>query len=335
MLSKYCVLLLLLFFGTRVSAQTTYTITGSVLDNETNEAIPGAQIFLNGTTIGTTSDENGLYVLDKIPGGIFDLNVSVLGFEGSSTTINTSSLAATYDFVLTAKIYALGEVTIRPNPDNWKNDFEQFRKYFIGIGPFSKNTKIKNPEVLSFDFDPDTKTLRAQVYDNLIIENKDLGYLITYYLDFFEINYATGTTHYYGRPFFQTLSSKRNIIIEMWSKNREIAYKGSFLHFTRSLVENKVEEDGFVFRGEKRENKSRFISKDTINHDLFFSPFDSNTYMFSFMNFVNVTNTYEKEDKSFLKFIWSPTSRNVRTIIQDQVSSFTLTTDSVLVDKSG
>jgi len=335
MLRKYCLLILLLFSTFRVSAQTTYSITGSVLDKETNEVIPGAQIFLNGTTIGTTSNEDGLYVLDKIPDGIFDLNVSLLGFEGNSITINTSSLAPPYDFVLKAKIYELDEVMVRPDPENWKNDFEQFRKYFIGIGPFSKNTKIKNPEVLSFDFDPDMKTLSARVFDNLIIENKDLGYQITYYLDYFEINYSTGTTLYYGRPFFQTLSSKRNKTIAKWSKNREAAYRGSFLHFTRSLVENIVEENGYVFRGEKRENKSRYISKDTINDDLFFFQIDSNTYMFNFMNFVNVANTSEKEEKSFLEFIWSPTSNNVRTTIQDQISSFTLSMDSVLVDKSG
>ncbi len=313
----------------------TFSIEGAIREVGTNEPIAGAQIFLNGTTIGTTSNKDGEFRLNNIPDGIYELNVSLLGFENVSTTINTNSLAPYYNFLLEEKIYEMDQVTIRPNLKEWKENFEEFRKNFIGSGPFSDNTKIKNPEILSFDFDPYEKTLTATAYGELLIENKDLGYLIIYYLDLFEINYGKGSSLYFGRPFFQPLSSRRKSTKKKWLSNREVAYQGSFLHFTKALIKGNSRELGYISKGEKREEKARYISKDEIDPSLYFYPVDSTTYMFKFINFINIANEAEEEDKTYLSYIWNPLSRNPRTLVQNQVSSFTLTQDSVLIDKSG
>lgn len=318
-----------------VVAQSSFSITGSVIEKDTNEPIAAAQVFLNGTTIGTTSNENGDFILSGIPEGIYDLSVSLLGFEQGAVTINTASLEATYNFVLTPKVYELEEVTVRPDLEQWKINFEEFRKNFIGTGPFSKNTKILNSEVLSFDFDPYERTLKATAYDKLIIENKDLGYLITYYLDYFEINYKGNSSVFYGRPFFEKDTSNRKRTRNKWEQNRALAYYGSFLHFSRTLIENNAVDQGYMSRGEKREEGARYVSDGTISESIYFFPVDSSTYMFSFINFINVTYENEKEDKTYLQYIWNNLSRNNRTITVPQNSSFTLTQDSVLIDKSG
>lgn len=61
-------LLLLCFlgFGTSVLAQT--RITGKVVDSEDNTPVAGATVLVQGTTIGVSTDMNGMYTL-TLPGG--------------------------------------------------------------------------------------------------------------------------------------------------------------------------------------------------------------------------------------------------------------------------
>lgn len=70
------------------------TITGQVIDSETNEGLPGASILIKGTTQGTTTDANGKYTLIVPDDAV--LVVSFIGYltqeitVGTATTINIS-----------------------------------------------------------------------------------------------------------------------------------------------------------------------------------------------------------------------------------------------------
>ncbi|MBT1704611.1 TonB-dependent receptor [Chryseosolibacter indicus] len=62
------------------------TISGRVTDGHTKEVLPGATIYIAGTTIGTTSDVNGEYLL-RASEGEYQVEVSYIGykkFEGSA-----------------------------------------------------------------------------------------------------------------------------------------------------------------------------------------------------------------------------------------------------------
>ncbi len=56
-------------------------ISGEVFNKYTNEPIPFANIILQETTIGTTSDENGDYTLDKLEPGLYNIEISFIGFK--------------------------------------------------------------------------------------------------------------------------------------------------------------------------------------------------------------------------------------------------------------
>ncbi len=73
----FCLLANMLFFA---SAQTG-TIEGTVIDVKTNETLIGATIFLEGTTLGTITDFDGNYVLDKVPAGIYHVRCSFISYE--------------------------------------------------------------------------------------------------------------------------------------------------------------------------------------------------------------------------------------------------------------
>ena len=56
---------LFLIFPIFIAAGTTGKIKGLVLDKETNSPIIGANVFLESTTLGTVTDENGNYFQPK------------------------------------------------------------------------------------------------------------------------------------------------------------------------------------------------------------------------------------------------------------------------------
>ncbi|MBT6980639.1 MAG: hypothetical protein HOA05_00220, partial [Candidatus Marinimicrobia bacterium] len=55
--------ILCFFTGMLLSAQTE-TMSGKVTDGETGEPLTGAQVFVKGTFVGTTTDVTGSYQLD-------------------------------------------------------------------------------------------------------------------------------------------------------------------------------------------------------------------------------------------------------------------------------
>ncbi|MBK7851150.1 MAG: carboxypeptidase-like regulatory domain-containing protein [Bacteroidetes bacterium] len=67
------------FIG-NLSAQTG-TIRGTVVNKLNNEAVPFAPIAITGTTLGTTSSENGTFELKGLQPGVYNLEVAVIGFK--------------------------------------------------------------------------------------------------------------------------------------------------------------------------------------------------------------------------------------------------------------
>lgn len=79
---KILFLLLLLIIGIDlVFSGTTGKITGKVTDAQTGEALVSANIIINGTSLGATSDLDGVYVILNIPPGTYSLTVSYLGYQ--------------------------------------------------------------------------------------------------------------------------------------------------------------------------------------------------------------------------------------------------------------
>ncbi len=79
-MDRFFLLLLFTFTITSISAQTG-VIQGTTTDAFNNETIPFAIIMIEGTTIGTASDENGNYLMSGLEPGIYNLNVSFIGFK--------------------------------------------------------------------------------------------------------------------------------------------------------------------------------------------------------------------------------------------------------------
>ncbi|WP_276166003.1 SusC/RagA family TonB-linked outer membrane protein [Zobellia alginiliquefaciens] len=85
-------LLLLLLFGSMVSLQAQQNLTGTITD-ESGQPLPGVNVLVKGTTVGTVADFDGNYSIEASEGAT--LEFSYLGFVaksvqvGNETTINT------------------------------------------------------------------------------------------------------------------------------------------------------------------------------------------------------------------------------------------------------
>lgn len=355
-------LLFTLTFPNRSFAQQQSTISGTVYEAAGKETVPGAHVFLNGTTLGTTTNENGTFNLPDIPEGVYQLIVKFLGFRDYVIQINTLQNTEGLEIYLEENVYELNEITVTSNSKEWKEHYNIFESYFLGTSDNAKDTEIINPEVLNFDMNPETRTLTAEAYESLKIKNDALGYSIAFYLEHFSYNLKEGISSYYGFPVFKELESKRRRTNRRWERNRKSTYNGSFQHFITSLIEGNHSEEGFEIRAEMRKSRkevarealdstsvtdstfakneilgggARYLSRDTVDMRNVFYQKDDNTYVLKFVNFLNVTYLKENESYAYRKWLNGKFAEKNPLIVKPQNSVVTLKSDSLLIDKSG
>ncbi|QVY64161.1 TonB-dependent receptor [Polaribacter sp. Q13] len=82
----------ILYFILLLSAFTTYTQTNSIKGKVTSngEALPYTNVYLKRSTLGTSSNENGFYLLKNIPNGKYTVVISSVGFKTKYIKINFS-----------------------------------------------------------------------------------------------------------------------------------------------------------------------------------------------------------------------------------------------------
>ncbi len=97
-----------------VFASTTGKIKGKVVDRETNEPLPGANVLIVGTNYGTATNLAGEFVILNVPVGIYELKASYIGYrEVKIENIRVNSgLTTDFDFKLPSEALEVGAVTI-------------------------------------------------------------------------------------------------------------------------------------------------------------------------------------------------------------------------------
>ncbi|MBT4052827.1 MAG: TonB-dependent receptor [Bacteroidetes Order II. Incertae sedis bacterium] len=89
--------LTLLFAG---SAFAQVQVSGTVTDADTGDALPGANVVIEGTTLGTATDQDGRYTISGVPTGTHTLTASFIGYEEVSKVITVNSAKLDIDFSL-------------------------------------------------------------------------------------------------------------------------------------------------------------------------------------------------------------------------------------------
>ncbi|QNH60988.1 TonB-dependent receptor [Hymenobacter sediminicola] len=118
MLLRYLLAFLLLIVASGpVQAQSTGVLSGTVRDRNTQQQLPGVTVALEGTSLGTATDEQGRFRLTGIPTGSYNVRVSFIGYEpllraNVSITSGNSNIVS---LELVPSAQALGEVQVTAN----------------------------------------------------------------------------------------------------------------------------------------------------------------------------------------------------------------------------
>ncbi|OCX53801.1 hypothetical protein BEL04_05810 [Mucilaginibacter sp. PPCGB 2223] len=228
-------LVILLYIPLCVGAQ---VISGKVYRAGTDSIIAHASIYLGGTLTGTTSDKTGAFRLQVLEGKI-PLIVSCVGYQ--SAVINEYSADKLLKVYLKPKVNELKTITINVSSKSREAMERMFLREFIGTTRNAALCTIINMDDIELNYSRKTGTLTASCDKAIEIENKRLGYHISYYLDYFKQH--DGTTSYDGHFVFKDQATDANRKIVKY--NREDAYAGSRMQFIRSLWNNTLGDDEF------------------------------------------------------------------------------------------
>jgi len=226
-------------------------VKGIVSENGKDQPIPAASVFINNSTYGAICDENGQFVIGQHPEFPFELVVTAIGYESRTMTVTAG--AAPLSIKLVPKVFDLGEVNvISPEKDGWQRFGKTFLEEFIGYSVYAAECTLLNKEDIRFYWDRENMVLRASADVPLKIRNNATGYLITYWLEDFELDYITRKLYFRGYSRFEAIPSKRSGKTAKWKANRLKAYNGSLYHFMCSLYKGDALAEGFEIRALKR-----------------------------------------------------------------------------------
>jgi hypothetical protein len=235
------------FCSFTLSAQ---SLEGFVFD-QNNKPIPAVSVYLDGTTLGTSTDSKGKYTIyanSKINTNLVFRCIGYETFYVANPFQNNSQ-----QIFMTLKQEALDEVIIKNDGFSRKDKLAVFRATFLGFTEAGKSCKIKNEDDINFKYDFKTNTLFASSDNPLIIENDYLEYEVLFDIYSFQVNFSKKSidAHYIIRSSFlgttnyNDVSNSKKII-----KKRDQVYYGSSKHFFKNLSNNIWNKNEFLlFRG--------------------------------------------------------------------------------------
>jgi len=103
-----------------INAQNTGALKGTV-STEQGEPIMGASIFVKGLSMGTTSDINGAFLLERIPNNTYVIQVSYIGYNTITKQVVLTKSETIQNFILKESSYMLEGVVVTSQKREQKN----------------------------------------------------------------------------------------------------------------------------------------------------------------------------------------------------------------------
>ena len=240
------------------------SISGKVVGADSKSAIARASVFLNNSSFGTISKDNGTFALNNLRPGQYTLVITAIGYDDYTKTLLVGSETINVDVELSPRSIQLREVTISTSTKaDWRRNFEQFKTEFIGADKNAQDCEIINPDVLNFTYRKSKQVLEAYADEFLIVENRALGYRVKFLVKDFKSDHISGIISYSGQRLFEELPAKESQK-KKWRVKRDEAYYGSAMHFYRSLYKDKLDQEGFEIYKLHRELNPQRAPDDVI-----------------------------------------------------------------------
>ncbi len=255
------------------------TLTGKVTDTEKDEPIPYATVYIDGTSLGTITDESGAFTLNDVQPPA-KLVVSHLSYMPQAKEIYTR-VDAQVDFSLAKRSQEMSELDV-DGQDARLGNLEAFKRLFLGNDYWGEKAVILNDSVLFFKktFDEVTyqrfgisekKMMLTQfeivAREPLLIDVPALGY--TVYVDLITACQDTNRWHSLSYNYYIPYDDLKRRKQKKVEANRQKAYYNSIQHFCRALCTGALDENGYgVYRKlyDTLECKIIFKEKDLHRH---------------------------------------------------------------------
>ena len=115
-MKKY-ILTVVLCFVSFVAYSQSGTIKGFVYDKSNGEPILFANVLLENTTLGASTDDNGYFVVNKVKQGNYTLKVQCLGFKDTIFNVNVASSSINLKIELKPMAQQLEAVEVHGNKE--------------------------------------------------------------------------------------------------------------------------------------------------------------------------------------------------------------------------
>lgn len=100
-------------------------INGFIKEDANGETLNYANVYLDGTSLGDMSNENGYYVIDEIPDGEYRVKVMMMGYLIEEKTVNLSnSQTLTINFSLKEDIIEGETIVVTAEKERFENQIE-------------------------------------------------------------------------------------------------------------------------------------------------------------------------------------------------------------------
>ncbi|MFL9844975.1 carboxypeptidase-like regulatory domain-containing protein [Flavobacterium rhizosphaerae] len=260
-------LLLILFTGFFARGQALF---GYVYDEAENLPLQGANVYIDGTTINTSTNEKGFFKINIPQGYRSPVIISYIGFE-SITLDDPSQYEKGVKVLLRESTVTLNEVVIDKNPPfTRKQMLKAFRRQFLGTSRNGNSCKIENEEVILLRYDSKTNTLLAKATEPLHITNKRLQYDINFNLAYFNVDYQRQSledadvikSFYAGTTFFTDVSKNGSA-----DDKRKENYLGSVAHLMKTMASNTwaAQKFGLFYKSFPANPQQYLKLKDTLD----------------------------------------------------------------------
>jgi hypothetical protein len=228
-----------------ISFKTYAQVSGTISDSKSKKALAQVEVFIDGTSYITQSDDAGTFVLNGLPLGFADLVLYKKGYQLFKSSIRVQEGKA---YVLNLALEA-SEKEKMPKGSEAKNNQPEFQKFKeVLFGKENMTTcLILNEEILSFSKIPEGTVVKATA--PLVITNNTLGLQLHYYLQ--DALLSENKSAHRGFINFRPLPLQSSDQMELWTGNRLKAYQGSSRHLFQSLAAGNAEQQGFEWRDKK------------------------------------------------------------------------------------
>ena len=230
------------------------TLRGIVTDSLSGEPMPFATVYVNGSTKGTVTGNDGLFELNGIQ---FPMTI-VFSFVGYRTqVIDLDRNPGTLRIRMQTND-GLPEVVITEYSEREKY-LEYFKSMFLGDDRWGRRANIRNQDAIMFSrysTDDNGTVFKAWTGEPIIIDLPLLGYELYADLVDFTVQNNGGKSvcdilgYFFYKPYPDTGKNRTKRI----ESNRSSAYYNSNRHFLKSFHDNRLAENGYILTADPGED---------------------------------------------------------------------------------